>query len=151
MLVLRWLPAMGVAALGMLLLPRLVDYAQHSWAALFFPWQLDFDEGVNLNAAWLLSQGVNIYRPNPPDHFVSAMYPPLYYALNAAAMKLWGLSLFSGRLLTFISALGAGAMLWAWGRTPYGQHFHHSTAGGFPVLFFALGWTLMTVAMTAGC
>src|SRR5437660_974874 len=39
------------------------------------------------------------------------------------------------------------AMLWAWGRTPYGQHFHHAAAGASPVLFFALGWTLMTVAM----
>ena len=43
--------------------------------------------------------------------------------------------------------------LWAWSRTSYGQHFHHLTAAsllqdGFgPVLFFSLGWALMTVAM----
>jgi len=38
-------------------------------------------------------------------------------------------------------------ILWLWGRTPYGQHFHHAGAGAFPVFSFALGWTLMTVAM----
>jgi len=40
-------------------------------------------------------------------------------------------------------------ILWVWGRTPYGQHFHHVHAveGTVPVLSFALGWALMTVAM----
>jgi predicted metal-binding membrane protein len=45
-------------------------------------------------------------------------------------------------------------MLWAWSRTPDGQHFHHAAMGaalfreGFTsVLFFASGWTLMTIAM----
>jgi predicted metal-binding membrane protein len=37
--------------------------------------------------------------------------------------------------------------LWAWGRTPYGQHFQPAATGTFPVLLFALGWTLMTIAM----
>ena len=39
------------------------------------------------------------------------------------------------------------ATLWLWSQTPYGQHFHHAVSGAFPVLFFAAGWTLMTVAM----
>jgi len=44
--------------------------------------------------------------------------------------------------------------LWAWGQTSIGQHFHHAAMGaaifqqGFrSVLFFASGWTLMTIAM----
>ncbi|PYS42449.1 MAG: hypothetical protein DMG14_03940 [Acidobacteria bacterium] len=44
--------------------------------------------------------------------------------------------------------------LWAWGRTPTGQHFHHAAMGAAifkqgisSVLFFASGWTLMTIAM----
>ena len=44
--------------------------------------------------------------------------------------------------------------LWAWGRTPYGVHFHHAAIasalfqdGLRPILFFTFGWTLMTVAM----
>jgi len=39
------------------------------------------------------------------------------------------------------------ATLWMWSQTPYGQHFHHAAAGAVPVLFFAAGWTLMTIAM----
>jgi predicted metal-binding membrane protein len=44
--------------------------------------------------------------------------------------------------------------LWAWSRTPYGQHFHHAAIGSASfqpdlrsLLSFALGWALMTVAM----
>jgi predicted metal-binding membrane protein len=43
--------------------------------------------------------------------------------------------------------------LWAWSRTPYGQHFHHAAVGFTlqsdfkPILSFAFGWALMTVAM----
>lgn len=135
-LALRWLPALGIAAIAGLLLPRLLDYAQHSWQVIFFPWQLDFDEGINANASWLLSQGVNIYRPNPPDHFISSMYPPLYFALNAAAMKLWGLNLWSGRLIALIGALGAGAMLWAW---VYAETKRHAAGLFAALLWFSLG------------
>src|SRR5438874_10091790 len=110
----RWLPAAGVAAVAVELAPRLLDYVQHSWNVLTFPWQIDFDEGINLNASWLLSQGTNIYRPNPPDHFVSSMYPPVYFALNAAALKIFGLNLWSGRLLSLLGALTVGTALWAW-------------------------------------
>src|SRR5437870_3112541 len=113
-IVISYLPVAGVALVALVLLPRLIEYAQHSWDVLNFPWQLDYDEGINLNASWLLSQGVNIYHPNPPDHFISAMYPPLFFALNAAAIRLFGLGLASGRLLAFIGALGVGAALWAW-------------------------------------
>jgi predicted metal-binding membrane protein len=44
--------------------------------------------------------------------------------------------------------------LWAWSRTAGGQHFHHAAMGAAvfkqglsSVLFFASGWTLMTIAM----
>jgi predicted metal-binding membrane protein len=45
-------------------------------------------------------------------------------------------------------------ILWAWGQTPYGQHFQHTATGAAslrdglgPLFSFALGWALMTVAM----
>ena len=130
----RWLPSLAVVAIALLLAPRLADYARHSWEALNFPWQLDFDEGINANASWLLSQGTNIYRPNPPDHFISSMYPPLYFALNAPAMKLWGLNLWSGRGLALLGALGVAAMLWAWVRveTPGTLLVHYPHSCGLP-------------------
>ncbi|MFL5734357.1 MAG: hypothetical protein ACJ78Q_14315 [Chloroflexia bacterium] len=131
-----WVPAAGVALIFLLLAPRLLDYARHSWDMLVFPWQIDFDEGVNLNASWLLSNGTNIYRPNPPDHFVSSMYPPLYFLLNAAAIKLWGLGLASGRLISLAGALGVGAVLWAWVYVETRRHLAGALAA---LLWFSLG------------
>lgn len=58
--------------------------------------------------------------------------------------------------ITLLSAFVALSWitLWAWGQTTYGQHFHHAAGGSVvfqdgltSILFFALGWTLMTVAM----
>jgi hypothetical protein len=119
-----------------MLAPRLLDYAQHSWDAVRFPWQIDFDEGINLNASWLLSQGVNIYRPNPPDHFISSMYPPLYFALNAVAIKLWGLNLASGRVIALLGAMAAGAMLWTW---VYAETRRHAAGLLAALTWFSLG------------
>lgn len=73
------IPALLLLAVGLVMLPRVLEFAGHSWEMLLFPWQIDYDEGVNLNAAWLLSHGANIYKPNTPDHFISALYPPLFY------------------------------------------------------------------------
>lgn len=109
-----WLVTLAVALIGVALFPRLQDYLRYSWDALFFPWQLNYDEGINVHASWLLAQNVNIYRPYAPDGFTSAMHPPLYFVLNAVAMKIWGLNLVSGRLLAFVGALSVGALLWAW-------------------------------------
>lgn len=111
---LAWLSILGAIAVGLALLPRLLDYFGYSWSAIWFPWQIDYDEGVNINASWLLSQGFNIYGSNPPGHFVSALYSPLFYILNAAAIKLWGLNIASGRLLSFTGALSIAALLWVW-------------------------------------
>jgi hypothetical protein len=99
---------------ALFLVPAVVEFARHSWEVLWFPWQIDYDEGVNLNASWLLSRGVNIYRSNAPDHFVSALYPPLFYILNGAGIKLWGLNLWSGRLIALLGSLTAAGALWLW-------------------------------------
>ena len=60
---------------------------------------------------------------------------------------------FRTTLLAALITLSWGA-LWAWGRTPAGQHFHHAAMGDAifkeglrSVFFFASGWTLMTIAM----
>jgi hypothetical protein len=103
-----------VLLVALVILPAVVEFARYSWGAVWFPWQIDYDEGVNLNASWLLSRGVNIYRPNPPDHFVSALYPPLFYILNGAAVKLWGLNLWSGRLIALVGSFVAAGALWLW-------------------------------------
>ncbi|MEO6458779.1 MAG: hypothetical protein ABIO92_11000 [Chloroflexia bacterium] len=108
-----WIPSLAVVFLVLLLMSRLVEFLTYSWSALLFPWQLNYDEGVNVSSSWLIAQNVNIYRPHTPDLFISATHPPFYYLLNALAMKIWGLNLVSGRLISFIGTLGVGALMWA--------------------------------------
>src|SRR5437763_16697599 len=90
--------AFAVAVL-LLLLPRLVLFVQFTSGLIAWPWQLDYDEGVTLHAAWLLAHGQNIYLPNPPDRFVSAPYPPLLYVLSVPLLWLGGLHLAAPRLI----------------------------------------------------
>ena len=53
---------------------------------------------------------------------------------------------FKATLLSTV-IVSSWAILWAWSQTHYGQHSHQPVASILPVLFFAAGWTLMTVAM----
>src|SRR5439155_2909715 len=62
--------------------------------------------------------------------------PPFYFLLNAAAIKLWGLGLGSGRLLALAGALGAGAALWAW---VYVETRRHVAGVLAALLWFSLG------------
>ncbi len=97
--------------LGVLLLPRLALFAGFTGANLAWPWQFDYDEGVNLHAAWALAHGTAIYRANPPDHFLSAPYPPVLYILSAPLLWLGGLGLTGPRLLVLAATLAVAAIL----------------------------------------
>jgi hypothetical protein len=114
------LPALAGALL--LLLPvlalagRLALFVTHSAAMLAYPWQLDFDEGIILHSSWLLAHGQSPYPPLAPNQFVSSLYPPLFYALNAVALRLGGLNLVSGRAFELAGTLLAAAVLVAWVR-----------------------------------
>ena len=72
---------------------------------------MDYDEGVNLHAAWLLAHGDNIYLPNPPDRFISAPYPPLMYLLTVPTLWLGGLQLLGPRLIVLAGTLAIGGLL----------------------------------------
>src|SRR6476646_5048033 len=89
----------------LLLLGRLSLFVTHSAEMVTFPWQIDFDEGVILHSSWLLEQGHTPYPPPGADHFISSVYPPLFYALNTIALKLAGLNLWSGRALSLLGTL----------------------------------------------
>ncbi|MEI6045352.1 MAG: hypothetical protein WCS37_13465 [Chloroflexota bacterium] len=95
----------------LVLMPRLLDFFTHSFEVLSWRWQVDYDEGLNLSASWHLSQGHNIYSNSIPERFIAAPYPPLYFILNALLIKLFGVSLLGGRLLTFGASLLIGLLI----------------------------------------
>jgi hypothetical protein len=101
------LPLVGVV----LLLPRLLSWAQISLGFVTWPWQFDLAEGVNLDATVLLSQGHNIYAPNGPDAFTSAPYTPLFYLLNVPLTWLFGPSFAGGRIISLLATLSVALLL----------------------------------------
>ena len=97
--------ALLVLAGALVILPRLLSFAEISISLVAWPWQFDFDEGINLNATLQLAQGHNIYRLNGPEGFISAPYPPLFYIINAPISWVTGAALWPGRLISLLSTL----------------------------------------------
>jgi hypothetical protein len=105
------LSALFSLLVGLLLVPRLLLFAGFNAALLAWPWQFDYDEGVNLHAAALLAGAQNIYLPNPPDHFISAPYPPMLYLLSVPLIWLGGVHLAAPRVLLLLATLAVGGLL----------------------------------------
>src|SRR5688572_21600027 len=95
----------------LLLAPRLWQFVELGATRAVWPWQLDFVEGINLNATLQLAEGRNIYRINGPEEFISAPYTPLYHILTLPFAWLSGPSLTGGRIITLLSTLGIAALL----------------------------------------
>ena len=76
-------------------------------AAIWHPYSLDYGEAPLVNQAMLLVSGHNIYRADisqPP--FIISNYPPLYVAVIALGVKLFGpaSSFFFGRIVSALCA-----------------------------------------------
>jgi hypothetical protein len=100
-------------ALFAVLVPRLVEFGQYSGYALRYRYQIDYDEGINMHAALLISQGRSPYTPLDPNSFVSAPYPPLYYVLAAIPLRWTGPDFTGGRLISLLAAVGTGVLIGA--------------------------------------
>jgi hypothetical protein len=98
------------AALVLLLIPHIFTFVELGLARIAWPWQIDFVEGINLNTALQFAQGRNIYRHNGPDSFLSAPYPPLYYAITGPATWFAGTSLAPGRIVSFVATIIIAAL-----------------------------------------
>jgi hypothetical protein len=99
------------AIFTLLLLPHLFFFVGAGVSRVAWPWQIDYAEGVNLDAAWLLSQGYNIYYHNGPDSFISAPYPPFLFILTVPFQWLFGPSFTAGRAIALISTIIVAALI----------------------------------------
>jgi hypothetical protein len=99
-------------ALLLILLVGLGYFLLHSITAIRFPFPLNYGEGTLLNQARLLALGRNIYPPDLTDYpYTITEYPPIYMALLALSIKLFGLSYALGRTLSVVAALLSAACI----------------------------------------
>ena len=87
------------------------------WLALtglFFPYQLDYGEGVLLHFVREWSQGQPIYKAIDSYPYVVANYPPLAILLALVLTPVLGLSYAAGRIWTLMALVAVTAMVVAW-------------------------------------
>jgi hypothetical protein len=98
--------------LGLVLLNFVVALAKFDWFALSIPYEIDYGEGILLQNAINLAHGREVYNNYHHYPYVVATYPPIYPLLCAAGVRLFGVSFTFARLLSILSGLGAGVLIW---------------------------------------
>ena len=87
-------------------------YMINAYTAITFPYAIDYGEGILLNQAKLISQGINIYQDISDYPFTMAMYTPLYSLLSSLFIKFFGISFSSGRFISVASAIIIGILIY---------------------------------------
>ena len=93
---------------------HLLSYLKLSARLIAYPFGIESNEGVVLQLAYDLARLRPIYRSLADFPFVPGDYPPLFLLVNAAAIKAFGLNLWSGRLLSCLALLSASVVLFLW-------------------------------------
>ncbi|MDA0839899.1 MAG: hypothetical protein O3B01_00665 [Planctomycetota bacterium] len=83
-------------------------------ALIRFPFSIEHNEGAVLQLSYDLARGKAIYRPLNEPPYVPGDYPPFFLTLNAVAIKIFGLNLWSGRLLSFVGVIAIAVMVGIW-------------------------------------
>lgn len=98
----------GAALLG--LAWALLRFLIAAWAALRFPYELDYGEGIVWQQALLLLEGKG-YGPIDGLPAIVFHYPPVFHALSAAVAALGLDPLAAGRLVSILATLLSGALV----------------------------------------
>lgn len=106
-----------------------------AYAVELFRWPYDYDQGESfeLYDAVLHSQGEWPYRDSSTFPFYASNYPPLFHLLNILLFPLFGQTLLSGRVLSFVVSLLTAAMI--------GLTVRRRTGGWFIPLICSLAYT----------
>lgn len=87
-----------------------------AFSSIFFPYQLDYGEGIVLWFTRQLAHGEPIYRMPQGPPYVAANYPPIAMLLGTLLYPLFGDSYVWGRWLSFAAALVVTAFIFRWVR-----------------------------------
>ena len=126
----------------------------YQFLAIPYRYSLDYGEAPLVDQAMRLASGQNIYRADistPP--YTISNYPPLYVALVAASVKLFGPSqaFFVGRMISVLSTWASSILLMLIVYAPTRDRFAALSAGLiFPAFPFVLYWSpLLRIDMLA--
>lgn len=101
---------MGLSLLALVLAGLLFLYFQA--LSLSHRYSLDYGEPVMFDQALALLHGLPLYRPNmdtPP--YTISNYPPVYVLVLAGMVKVFGPALWTGRIISTVSALASAVFL----------------------------------------
>ena len=107
----RLIRAVFHACLGALLVVYIAFFSIKCIADIRCPYALDYGEGLVLSQALRLTQGETLYNDYTHYPYVVSNYPPLFIALSAVGVKLFGVSFAFGRALAFAAMLGVAVMM----------------------------------------
>ena len=110
-------------------------------ARMRYPYELEWMEGGMVAHVRRVLEGKPLYAP-PSLDFVSFLYPPGYYLASAAVAWVMGVGFLPLRLLSFVSSLGAFALLTALLRRETGSWRDGAVAAGLFAATFSRsgGW-----------
>ncbi|MEO0227422.1 MAG: glycosyltransferase family 39 protein [candidate division WOR-3 bacterium] len=89
-----------------------IFYFVESFIIITYPYQISYPEGFILNQSFIISQGLPIYKDISEYPYLVVNYPPIYPFLCAIFVKLFGISFIWGRLITFISSILVGFLIY---------------------------------------
>lgn len=100
---------------------------------LFYPFELEWMEGGMLNQCFRALKGLPIYT-KPTIDFVPYLYHPLFYYISALFMRITGVEFWVMRMISVISSLGCGYLIFKIVQRESRRKFYSLLAAG---LFFS--------------
>lgn len=131
-------------AVGILLalaaVAAMVQMVGAGFARVGYPYTLEWMEGGIVDHVRVVLSGKPLYR-EPSFAWTPFIYPPFYYWVCAAFMKVFGVSLFWARLVSLLSTLGCLALIGAFVRKEGGGAIGALVASGlFAITFKVTGF-----------
>jgi len=91
--------------LFVIILIALINFLLLSFDVLFYKYDIDFSEGFMFYGLQNLENGIPIYQNPEENYFNIIKYPPIYYLISYPLYKIFGLNLFSLRIVSAIFSL----------------------------------------------
>jgi hypothetical protein len=110
----------------------LIRTADHFSFAVRCPYEIEYGEGVLLQYALNIARGGQVFGDYHHYPYVAATYPPFYPLLAAAGVKVFGVTLVFGRVLSVLATLGIVMLMWMMVR----RSAQRSGGAVYAVLFF---------------